>query len=111
RLRGSAPASQWRAGDAGALRERHRRVQGISRPSALAQRRQTGPDLRPAQRRPPQLAPAIPRERSVVAQELKVLGAFILLSLAPPTDQRREFLKLDGRGFGVVLPPSGSGSS
>ena len=36
-------------------------------------------------------------------------GAFVLFSLVPPCHQRREFLELDGRGFGVVLPAFGQG--
>jgi len=31
-------------------------------------------------------------------------GALVFFALVPPRDQRREFLELDGRGFGVVLP-------
>ena len=34
-------------------------------------------------------------------------GVVRFLALVPPRDERREFLELDGRGFGVVLPAFG----
>ena len=36
-------------------------------------------------------------------------GAFVLCALVPPGHEGREFLELDGGGFGVVLPAFGQG--